>query len=362
LVKTYIHTFSGMRDDEVNRLSNFCFHTKLIDGFKYSLIRGDTFKNHNGKAYRGVWVVSAKVEDYIKLLQYIVFPIYKSMGIAGEKYWRSPLFVSPGFILPFDASFGAFGSLATKVDLSVAHKFKSRLGLIIQEEDLHFLETIDETRAWRSSSDFSIGGQWRLTTHQLRRSLALYATATGLVSIVSLKRQLKHLSVKLTRYYSDGGSYLHRCWLNDKTHFSSMLRSRKGEAEAILYIVDVLMCNESISGGHGSWIEKNGPKFTSAYSKNELLRKFRKGEMHYTQTPLGGCMSRTCEHRSLGRFLYCWGCDYSVIKAAAVGVVCKAQELLVSELDYNSIICRTESEVLTKLIGISSYLSERQSK
>lgn len=47
-----------------------------------------------------------------------------------------------------------------------------------------------------------------ITEHQFRRSLAFYASGSGLLPITDLKFQLKHLAIVTTYYYADGGKAL----------------------------------------------------------------------------------------------------------------------------------------------------------
>ncbi len=75
-----------------------------------------------------------------------------------------------------------------------------RLFPIIEEEDIKELEDIDPFRAWHTEPEFAIGKRWPLTTHQLRRSLAVYANASGLVRLSSLRRQLQHITREMSLY------------------------------------------------------------------------------------------------------------------------------------------------------------------
>jgi hypothetical protein len=76
--------------------------------------------------------------------------------------------------------------------------------VIITKEDYKELIETDEEKDWASIDKFQIGQPWPLTTHQWRRSIAFYAANSGLVSMPSLRRQFKHLSLAMSRYYAKG--------------------------------------------------------------------------------------------------------------------------------------------------------------
>ena len=80
-------------------------------------------------------------------------------------------------------------------------------------------EQIDPHRAWRSEPRFQLGVPWTLTSHQLRRSLALYAQRSGLVSLPSLRRQLQHITEEMSRYYARGSAFANNIIGDNKHHF-----------------------------------------------------------------------------------------------------------------------------------------------
>ncbi len=96
---------------------------------------------------------------------------------------------------------------------------RKRLEPIIEDADIRELEHIDPHRAWRSEEKFHLGKPWLFTSHQLRRSLALYAQRPGFVSLPSLRRQLQHITNEMSRYYAKGSSFAENFIGDDKEHF-----------------------------------------------------------------------------------------------------------------------------------------------
>jgi hypothetical protein len=77
---------------------------------------------------------------------------------------------------------------------------------LITADDHQELVMLDPIRNWNTSDNFTIGNNWNLTTHQFRRSMAVYAAQSGLVSLPSLKRMLHHTLLQMSIYYTKGFS------------------------------------------------------------------------------------------------------------------------------------------------------------
>jgi hypothetical protein len=83
------------------------------------------------------------------------------------------------------------------IDRYYIDRLRQRTFPTITQEDIVELKLIDPHRAWEAEPDFAVGAGWPFTRHQLRRTLALYAQRSGLVSLPSLKRQLQHITQEM---------------------------------------------------------------------------------------------------------------------------------------------------------------------
>lgn len=81
------------------------------------------------------------------------------------------------------------------------------LKLTIEAEDIEELRMFDAFREWDENPDFAVGQLWPLSSHQFRRSVAVYASRSGMVSLPTLKTQFKHLSEVMTALYSENSTY-----------------------------------------------------------------------------------------------------------------------------------------------------------
>ena len=196
--KQVVHIFSGMRDHEARRLPYDCLETFYHHGKKHYRLMGKTTKLTDELAKITRWVTCQQVTKAIHAAQSIADVIYLKLGVnelKGTDIGRStdyPLFIGTGYL--------GFSGHKTKAYSApyVNSKFdKNRLMTtwvpLIEKEDIKELESIDPFRDWRSEEKFAVGQRWALTTHQYRRSLAIYASSSGMVSLSSLRQQLQHI-------------------------------------------------------------------------------------------------------------------------------------------------------------------------
>lgn len=359
IAKLTIQTFSGMRDDEVKTLPYDCEHISDSGGARHFLVRGVTTKYARGLAKRAQWVINKEGNDAIQVAKEIADAIYEGYDVtpelASSRISDHPLFVSVAY-------FG-FGVTTRKpknghfVPGLMAHReLPESCVAVIEENDLRELEQIDPHRAWRAEDRFQIGKLWIFTSHQTRRSLALYAQRSGLVSLPSLRRQLKHITDEMSRYYAKGSAFAKDFIGDDKRHFGLEWQSTQAESSALSYMLNILMSDDVLFGGHAHWIRQrmkkpDGVVFTD---RDETLKRFRKGEIAYQETILGGCTNvGTCEKVAV-RWLHTAcvtdNCRNLVGNMSKLNLVISAQEKLIERLDANSVEYRTESRDLQTLV------------
>lgn len=298
--KLQIHVFSGMRHDEARTLPYHCMVTqKSRHGRTHALIAGVTTKFNKGRRLRTHWVTTDK-EGFraIRLAQQFASVIYDSFNLTPSKADAHkdefPLFPATDY-LPWyargnvsEARIQAAGIKLTRAKESL----HARLLPIIEEEDIAELEEIDPFRAWRSESDFSIGQRWPLSTHQLRRSLAVYANASGLVRLSSLRRQLQHITREMSLYYGRGSTFCKNFIANDpdgyRTHVALEWQDGEDEAMMLAFTRDVLNSKEPMFGGAGNFYQRQKER-GEVMSRDDVEKRMKAGLLSYTAGPLGGC-------------------------------------------------------------------------
>lgn len=291
-----IQAFTGMRRNEVRALPHHCLDEikREEDGRIHYIVKGRVTKLTHGKIKRVQWVTSESGRDAILLVQRISLAIYKANGEtpkkSNDRINSHHLFISPHYATHVSGTNDPASILLLSVPI-----LRARLQPIIKEEDLLELEEIDKHRAWRTEDEFQIGQPWRLTTHQLRRSLALYAQRSGLVSLPSLKRQLQHITQEMSLYYARGSAFAAN-FIGDghkEKHFGAEWQETQPISQYLSYAAHVLLADEpDLFGVHPHWITsrlRNNDGIV-VFDRAATLKRFKKGEMAYRETLLGGCV------------------------------------------------------------------------
>lgn len=361
--KLTIQTFTGMRDDEVRSLPYHCIEKTVANGKNHYVVLGRTTKLNNGRAKRTRWVTNNDGYRAIEVAQQIADAIYSVFGVSAQKAaprtTDHPLFVSVGYLALAGGSLKVEGNRFRPgyINLERMKGLRARLEPIIEDADIRELEHIDHHRAWRSEKKFQIGNSWLFTSHQLRRSLALYAQRSGLVSLPSLRRQLQHITNEMSKYYAKGSVFAKNFIGDDKEHFGREWQKAQHESAGLSYLLNVLLSNDTLFGGHASWVEHRSKDHNGIIltDRETTLDQFKKGKIDYKETPIGGCTKvGACVHSAINWLhVNCLeeNCRNLVVNLTKLERVIAAQEKMVRGLDQDTIEYRTEKSDLNVLIA-----------
>jgi len=363
-----ITLFSGMRHGETNRLPYDCLETFYENGKKHYRLCGETFKLHNNISTRAKWVTDPIVERAINISQKIAHIIYSTIGITLSAKQRInadyPLFIGVGY-LPVSGKTDRVSNKApysNSTGLGTLETLPTNLFLVITEEDISELESIDPFRNWRSEHRFSIGLHWPYSPHQARRSLAVYAAASGQVSLPSLKQQLQQITNEMAIYYSKGSAYAKKLIAKGGEHFYHVYQAAQPEAQALAYIAQVLLSDEPLFGGHGAWISQRFKKqeTLSVEDRKITMQRFKKGEITYKSTPLGGCTTvEPCNKKPLRTVTACLDCAKAIIKISNITKVIKKTAAQLSRLDPQSVEAEIKKSDLSELVAFKDRLDAK---
>lgn len=368
ICRLVIQVFSGMRDEETGQLPYACLVSSTTGGRPHHVIEGATTKLNHGKRKAARWVTNGEGARAVLLARRIAELCWRasraSATIPLQSLEAAPLFVSVAYL-------GLAGKppvgerlIASRFDLGGIPDLRTLLQPIILEQDLKELEQLDPHRAWRSEAKFQLGQPWTLTTHQLRRSLALYAQRSGLVSLPSLRRQLQHLTEEMSRYYAKGSSFADDFIGKDKAHFGNEWREMQPVSSALSYILNVLTTDDVLFGAHSNWVEHRlyGKDGALLVDREATIKRFQKGELAYKETFLGGCTStEVCTTQPIKWLdIDCVkGCKNMVGRASKLDRAIAAQTRFVESLDPATPEFRTEHADLQVLLNARQKVQER---
>ena len=364
LLKLIIQSFTGARDDEIISLPYECLEIQYVDGASYYIVLGRTTKLNGGKAKAARWVTNEAGFKAILAAQEIASTIFYSLGVDIKKQKGKtneyPLFVSGSYLGLASKSSRPRDKLFQPGSLSLITQFRLRRRLTpkIFESDILELEQIDIHRDWRSEERFKIGGVWPFTTHQLRRSLALYATRSGLVSLPALRRQLQHITDAMARFYANGSAFAADFIGGNKDHFGLEWQRTQPESAFLGFVLKVMMSNSPLAGGFGKWVDRkfhNNTDTTILFDRTETEKQFKKGQISWKETFIGGCTTvEKCDKTAMDFLdIECIsaGCKNQVIILPKLERVISIYQNHVNSLDPDSIEYRSESASLSILLN-----------
>jgi integrase len=292
-----LQAFTGMRRSEVERLPLDCIHEVKRAGIVHVVVQGTATKDFGGKKKAACWVTNEAGKAAVTLAAEIAELLYGAGCSAGRELPRRAdrfLFVSPGYLWS-DGRAGRNVPALIVLNYRFA-RIRDRIQPKISHDDIEELSQIDPHRHWQLEEGFRAGDDWHLTSHQFRRSLALYAQRSGLVSLPSLKRQLQHITQEMTLYYGQGSSAASDIVAIggvDKD-FSGEWNEARPTSQFLAYVIQVLKAeNGDLFGGHVNWLhQKDWARRNSLLKDRERTHDlFKKGMLAFVETPIGGCVN-----------------------------------------------------------------------
>lgn len=359
-----IYAFAGMRKSELYSLRLKSLISKTRNGIiKARGLSGFTTKLHGHKKL-AVWYTSVDIEQPFLAASKICKTILECNSIPIQNNW---LFISTSYL-----SFSGHTLDLSKIDTDDAvsgnlepTRYQSALPTpSITDVDINEARRVDPFRPWLIDTNFTVGSPWPVGIHQIRRSTAVYAIRSGIVTLPALKSMLKHISIEMSKYYSRGSSYAPDI-LKRHEHQSDPIVSIYQESElyasAWQYVNELVVPDEIIYGPHGSWLEKNSKphlkKLGYAETLAKTLERMRKGQLSYRPTPVGGCTANGhCTKRIAINFLGCDGCASAAIRPIKLIKLITLQEKTVEQLEANTVERSAEEHTLYELKDLAQRI------
>ncbi|HHY0511628.1 TPA: hypothetical protein ACVU5D_002995 [Vibrio parahaemolyticus] len=342
-LKNIIHLYTGMRDQEILRLPYDCLYDYTVkeeekddDGkvvVPTEMIKlVSTTTKYTGYQKEDSWYAPKEVVKAINLLRKIALGMCKMKNLEPKE---CPLFLNVALKRKDGnpRSVTAFSNVHKKTD---SPSLKWYTGAVITKHDMEILQASEPDRDFYNEKEssgeirFKVGGIWPLTSHQFRRSLAFYASNSGFVSIPTLKRQYKHLTKEITKYYARNyqnvesifGHYDPKTgkWKLPEGHVIFDCQAAVPVEKVNNLIDDIIGSDSVLFGKSGSYISRQSERIFNGEVQIEefresTLKKVYNGEIAYNETLLGGCTnSEGCDCRILGEFTDCLGSECAVIK------------------------------------------------
>ena len=354
-----IHFYSGMRASEVEVLPFDCHQVIDIPNFG----KVDVLLSHTKKLARS---------NFSRLLPWVTSPIAKkaikaSQAIARINWVRnSPdRFPSRHETVPLWLA-NQWKKCATPVSyeypiayrsIVLASSIKSFKNVEIRRSDIEELVVFDAFRDWDEEPEFEIGQPWPLSTHQGRRSAAVYASRSGMVSLPSLATQFKHLTLMMTALYAENSAFAESFIVNEDGRIPEShtvigdLRASKNLNDSVAFEEQVIKAHGPLLGGQGNAFQsekdRNLPHFLD--DARAIQKEIEVGKRKYVPLPTGGgCMNETgpCDSYGIDWTFPCLGCAKSVFEDDVLEEAAASLEFSMQEMSPNSLSYKFSNEKL----------------
>lgn len=374
IMRLVLYLYTGMRDQEVLRLPFNCIDERNIseefkdDGGNIIVEKRvikliSTTTKFTGYRQSASWFAAPEVEQAIKILQLICQGLARLYDANVEE---SDLFLNPTVVLKPENEI-SLSTFQTGLRKPVWMKT-----LIISDKDFAELQQSDDTRDFSETREFHVGSAWPVRSHQFRRSLAFFAASSGFVKLPTLKRQFKHLTLSMTRYYSrnfENVQTIFGCY-NEVTKEFDLPRDHiinDCQSSVTTKIVDMMMYDllgstDKLYGKTGGYVDRQRERLRDNKVLIENVRadtnkRVEKGELYYRDTLLGGCLKiGKCDSFVLGAITECLTCNEASIKGEKVDIQIKH---LKEQLTYFEEIDGEYQVLLAELNKLVNYKQQK---
>lgn len=346
--------YTGMRKSEVLILPlENCLKDFEFLGSTHYEVQGSTHKLNQGVKREAGWVTSHQGVRAIRLAQRIGRVMLQFHDTPAKEGQQALLFASTGS--PYRKK------TAASFDRTLTEA-RERLCPEINDQDMVELDRLEMERGW-AKDGIEVGKRWPLAMHQLRRSLAVYAHRSGMVSLPALKAQLQHITQEMSAYYASNFSAATNLVFNAK-HIATEWGAAKAESSYFAYALGLLFADDELLGQGVTRMSDVVERRT----REETLTLFAQGKVAYRETVLGGCIStEACKTDPLDPIPYdCLesNCVNMVVLGKRLAMVIQSQQSAVAMLEQTepgSVEHRLEARSLEVLLKAKNKLLQDKS-
>lgn len=281
--------FTGMRRSELYGLHSDSYISYELQGQRFHTVQSYHSKMLSGRAKKAEWITSPVTKSAIELAE------------ALSRNMRSQLMLSGN---------GMDNELAPCIWLTqyrrnhkpkvliegVVNRYLQRIveaaGCIVTEEDIEEFHIINPNKGGHFQSDrIKVESHWPISTHQFRRTFAVFGKRYNLLSDVALKRQFKHLTLQMTLWYEEGGipSKIYDVYADAEL---GKLINQIGNEVNIQRIFGWYNSDEKLFGRKGKQISEERKYAPTSYSTWEAIQEqVEKGRMNLVSTLHSYCLA-----------------------------------------------------------------------
>jgi len=313
----YLASFSGMRASEVARLRSDCLvvdHDERV-GDVY-LLQGDTRKTVDDD--NAIWITSPTAKIAVEAMSSVA-RMRMTTALEDPRFEVAQALVENPYLIT--RTYEPWGVLRVN-DIGLGEEVRKALSfrewrmrcprlfdpkeILITEEDLQAARLVTPSL---DMDRYAVGKPWNFTFHQLRRTLNVNATHSGIVSLPSLQYEMKHQTPTMSLYYGQGFSRLRLNRAMTTEFIETMFQALATRASSLL--------GDEFASPLGEKHKSRMVEFISQRTANQLLSMAKKGQISIRETVLGVCLNRDyCPYGGIDHLSECTRCDKALISKA----------------------------------------------
>lgn len=257
--------FSGMRESEIFELTNNSFEKATYNNQTFNLVCSKTHKLGNRKTK---WVVAPIVQKAIELVASLNSSLQelllKEATNEKEKEFAQCLWLSQ--------SQRSLKPIVIRSMNRQLQKFAKKYNAIVTPDIYEECKKINPNSLNKIEKTITIGQPWYITTHQFRRTLAVFTVRHRLGNSIALKEQYKHLYLSMSNWYTEGGIPTR---LKDIQIDEDLKRNIDAEYNMSIasQFMNWLNSDSVLSGSHGKAIMKMRDDVPIIYSSWDVIYK-----------------------------------------------------------------------------------------
>ncbi|WP_157774544.1 hypothetical protein [Aeromonas sp. CU5] len=300
-----IGAVSGMRNGEWYELDAGSYQEETFKGITHSLLVGKTSKLNNGIPLRHAWVTAPVARLSIEVLAAVSAPRRARLLVQANALRLSGQLAAATYLTQQATSlFLALGTegkstMVSGVSLnrglqrlvaSVPNKDGTQ-GAFLRKEHLDEFRLLN--RQW--SGPLPLDQLWPLTTHQFRRTFAVFLLRNGFGSFLQVKQQFAHLNLSMSMWYGRNAEIATTFDMEQDVDIQVEL----SEMNALLMIdiaEKIYLSDEPISGRAGLNIREQISLGNRLFdSRDEIEAAVRSGDLTIIDNGHSLCLNPSCE-------------------------------------------------------------------
>lgn len=194
---------TGMRRSELFCLHSNSFKEKEVYGKKYYVLQSEHHKFSQGRGQIAEWVTTKLTKKAISLAEAI--SRYMRVQLLEDE---DPMSVHNSSCLWLGQGKKSLKPIIRQDGNMRSHFWRicRNADAFITEIDIEEFKLINPNREPNNADErLKIGNVWPLTSHQLRRTFAVFSKRHNLCHDIAIKQQFKHLDLPTTEWYGEGG-------------------------------------------------------------------------------------------------------------------------------------------------------------